>query len=65
MRNQPKGEPITLDPAALLGLSLIAKTSALPNDGEVGRLLSKVGGEPLQPASLAAKILSKIGETGS
>ena len=65
-------EPIELDPSELLGFSQVAKVSGVQGEpGDLGRLLSKIGGSgeigdgnglPSQSKGLRlARLLSKIG----
>lgn len=54
-------QPITLDMTALLGVSLIAKLSTAADEARLGRVFSKIG-EAVESPSLAAALLSKIGE---
>ena len=53
-------EPIDLDSSELLGFSQVARVSgAQGKSDDLGRLLSKIGGEN---PSVVSRLLSKIGE---
>lgn len=64
MQDEQSKEPIALDTGVLLGMNQIAKVSTANDAARLGRTLSKVGEGPTVPegTSLAARLLSKIGE---